>query len=222
MSIRASSNPQRYEAALAWFRSRVQIADFDELEKAVGGLAFRVAGATQLHVVIAVWEALERALEDGTDFEDFKADVADVLEESWGGKIPGRLETIFRTNLQNAYGAGRYSEQYTDEAVATRPYVRLDVTLDSRTSEICEAIKDVGAVPKDGAWIARHHPPLHFDCRTNEVDLSEEEAQELGITKRPPRAPAGDGFGGVPSFDWEQNLDEVPKPLREIARAKTR
>jgi len=221
MPFGAPTDPNDAVTAVEWFRERVPLA-FDDLEAeaAIDGLSFRVAGVTQLEVVTSVFDALERALEEGTTFEDFQAEIGDAIEVAWGGEIPGRLETIFRTNLQTAYAAGRYSEQYGKEAKKARPYVRLDVTEDSRTSDICEDLIGIGAVPKDGAFMATHHPPLHHECRTQEVDLTPEEAQEMGVEEDPPDSETGEGFGGVPDFGWEPDLAAYPEELQDIAEER--
>jgi len=43
-----------------------------------------------------------------------------VEPKAWGGASPYRLQTIFDTNLQLAYGAGRY--QAATELKTDRPY----------------------------------------------------------------------------------------------------
>ncbi|HUB09451.1 MAG TPA: phage minor head protein [Myxococcales bacterium] len=214
----------KFEAAIGWFKARVPLTDEElaALEQEAAELAFYVTGATQLDVVTAVWNALESSIDQGTPFADFQEAVADVLEDAWGGEIPGRLETIFRTNLQTSYSAGRYREQYSPAARRQRPYVRLDTVPDSRESDICEALNGLGAFPKDGAFIASHHPPLHFSCRTQEVDLTEEEAQELGLEASPPDVAADDGFGGTPGFGWKPDLSHYPPELRQVAEERLR
>ncbi len=130
-----SDDPVKFEAAIKAFRKKVPMTEdeWSELEADELQFAFTVANVTQLDLVVDVYEAIDRAIENGTTLEDFKAEVGDSLASEWGGDDPNTLETIFRTNVQGAYNGGRHAA--ADEMRDTRPYWRMDVVSDSRTSE---------------------------------------------------------------------------------------
>src|SRR4051812_22605507 len=140
--------------------------------------AFTVSGVADLDMVSDVWTAIEKAVEDGETLQDFRARVEEGLTDAWGGEEPWRGETIFRTNVQSAYGAGRQAQN--DQVRETHPFIRYDVVDDERTSEICQELIDV-VVPADSDFAATHHAPLHHGCRTDEVAVTEDEAEELGV-----------------------------------------
>lgn len=217
----ADADPVKFQAAIDAFRRRVPMTDddFAELEDSEREFAFTVAGVAQAELVTDVWEALDRAIEDGTDLEDFKADVGDQLEESWGGEEPGRLDNIFRTNVMGAYNAGRYAEATAPAVARERPYWRLDVISDGRTSEYCEPLADPPVIlPADHEWFQTNYPPRHHGCRDLVSTLTKEQAEAQGITVSPPHVPAMPGFGAAPSdggTDWEPDLDSLPTPIRE-------
>jgi SPP1 gp7 family putative phage head morphogenesis protein len=72
---------------------------------------------------------MQRALEDGTTFADFKKDAKDVFAKRGFGSW--RQETIFRTNIQTAYNVGRYKQM--SEVADSRPYWMYDAVGDART-----------------------------------------------------------------------------------------
>jgi len=161
-------DPLQFTEAIAALRDRVPMteAEFDELTEAEQEYAFTIANVTQADLVADAYEAIERAVRDGTTFEDFKDDVGDALEESWGGEIPGRLETIFRTNVQGAYNTGRYRQMTAPAVADARPYWRFDGVRDGATSkDICLPIIKAGVVlAADDPWWNGHYPPLHPNC----------------------------------------------------------
>ena len=210
--------PDSFDEAVAWFRDRLPISDGDieDLEAFAGDQAFTVAGVAQLDVVTDVWEAIETALTTGTDLDDFKAAIADRLEAAWAGSVdnpPARIDTIFRTNLQSSYAAGRY-QQMTDPAVAKhRPYWLFDAVVDKDTSEICKVCASV-CLPADDPWWETHYPPLHFNCRSVVTTLTEDQADKRGVTRAPPHELPQAGFGKSPgAAPWTPEKADYPAPL---------
>ncbi len=212
--------------ALAWFRERVPLTDrqLSALEHRAEKRAFRVAGVTQLRVVDQVMKALDNALARGTTLDDFKKQVRGELLPQWQGTVANpsaRMETIFRTNLQSAYSAGRYREMLDPDSLAVRPYWRFTALLDLRTSEICKQCDGtVGAA--DSGWFKSHMPPLHFSCRSAVRPITTEEAQERGITRHVPQAQPDHGFGTIQDADGEHrpDLSGVTPELRAAYEAK--
>jgi SPP1 gp7 family putative phage head morphogenesis protein len=182
-----------------------------------------VADVAQVDLVADVYEAVSRAIEDGTTLEDFQDQIGDALEESWGGEEPGRLENIFRTNVMGAYNAGRYEAATAPAVLAERPYWRMDGIGDDRQTEICQACDGV-VLPADHPWWQTHYPPLHFQCRDHVTTLTEEQARDAGITSSPPAVQPEPGFGAAPSgegSDWEPDTSDLPGPLERAFEDET-
>lgn len=220
-SARPSAAPAKFEEAVRWFRERVPMteAEYADLESDARHRSFTVAGVAQLDLVTDVWRAIVRAVDEGTTLEDFRDEVGRKLEAAWGEDDGHRLETIFRTNVQAAYSAGRY-EQMNDPAIRkARPYKKLSVVLDGRTSDICEALADT-VLPADDPFWETHNPPLHFGCRDAVLSLTEEQATEAGIDEEAPNVDPDDGFGHAPGHrEWKPDLAEYPAELADVARA---
>lgn len=205
--------PSPSDATLQWFRQRIPMTEqqFHMLDAESRTRAFTVSGVAELDLVSTVWDSLERAVRDGTTLADFRAEVGEALESQWGGENPSRLETIFRTNVQSAYSAGRYRQNNQPEVQATHPYSKFSAIIDGRTSDICEALDGI-VLPSDDPFWSSHQPPLHFNCRSDVTALTEEEASEYGVAQVAPDVEADDGFGGVLE-PLEPNLINRPAEL---------
>lgn len=135
--------------------------------------AFAVSGIAKGEELETVFNALQRALKEGTTFEDFKRDAAAVFERrGWTGKAAWRVETIFRTNIQTAYSVGRYKEMMA--VVKDRPYWQYSAVNDSRTRPTHAALN--GKVfPADHPFWNTWYPPNGFNCRCGVVSLSQDD-----------------------------------------------
>jgi SPP1 gp7 family putative phage head morphogenesis protein len=225
MTWDVTPEPLRFAEAVAWFRLRVPMSDdeFYELEADARQRAFTVRAVADLDMVAAVHESLELALATGVDFGEWRATMREALEREWGGSVadPGnRLETIFRTNVQGAYGAGRY-EQLTAPAVAqARPYWMYDAILDARTTEGCSELN--GTIrPASDPWWNNRIPPRHFRCRSGLRSLREDQARRRGITDLPPMIEPEDGFGHPPGErEWAPMPSDYPPELWAAYQAR--
>ena len=223
MTWSVSADPVDFEEAIAWHRDRVHLTkkQRDALVGYAQKKAFTVAGVAQLDMVTEVWRAIDRALDEGTTLADFKKAVGEHLKSVWQGTVaaPGsRIETIFRTNVQLAYSAGRYEQAL--EVKDERPYWMFDAVLDSRTSDICETC-DGTVCPADDPWWRTHQPPLHHNCRSSLTTLTPEQAGERGVSRRAPAVRASDGFGQPPSRDeWEPDAGDYPRELWSTFKSK--
>jgi len=217
--------PRRAKDALSWFTAQIPFTreERDALEAKARKRAFFVSNVAQLRLVADVHKAITKAIAKGTTLEQFRKDVGAKLEREWGEERPAVVETIFRTNVQTAYNAGRL-EQFEDPVVKRlRPFRGWAVILDSRTTEfICRPLADV-VVPADSAFAQSHIPPLHFRCRTGIMALSEEDAAgQVGMgSHRLPHVQVPEGFGGDPRTTQPQaDVMKEPAPLRRILSHK--
>lgn len=208
------------DAMLDYLQGKVMMPaeDFYALQDAAKLRAFTVSGVTDLDLMSDVWNAIDSAVREGDSLEEFRERVAEKLESEWGGENPSRLDTIFRTNVQTAYSAGRFHENNSPAVRETHPYSRYDVVDDSRTSDICEDL--IGTVlPSDHPFVLSHQPPLHHNCRTDVVAITEAEARDLGVDEEAPDVQADDGFGD-PFAEFTPDLSTRPPELASIFELK--
>jgi hypothetical protein len=216
-AVNVIDSADRFDAAIEAFRKRVPItkSEWDGLSALERENALTASKVTNARVLQDVLDAIDRAVEDGTDFAQFKDDVAVQLIESWGGEIPGRIENVFRTNLATSYNEGRHAIYSSPTVRQARPYLRCDGTEDDRQCEICARLQ--GVIRPQDEW-ASTSPPFHYGgCRCQLTPLSQEEAEDEGIDDELPDVDIDDDFGAEPSRkgeDWDFDLSGLDPELR--------
>lgn len=219
------ADPNEFTEAVEKFRARVPMkrGEWDKLKAGQKEFSFTVSEVTLANILTEVFEGLKTAIAKGTTFEEFKATIGATLENHWGGEKPGRIETIFRTNVLSAYNGGRHAIISAPEVKRFRPYRRFDGIDDDRQTDICDDC-DGTILPADHPWWLTHTPGLHFNCRSVTTPLSEEEALAEGIDEPPPVHPA-EGFGAPPALDgpdWEPDITEYPEEVRATLEERLR
>ena len=157
--------------------------------------AFTVAKAMNLDLLSDIRGALEAALQDGHTLTQFIKALQPTLEsQGWWGKqvivdsnggaemvqlgSPRRLKTIYQTNLQSAYMAGRKASM--EETTDTHPYWMYIAILDGKTRPSHRALHGQVFRHDDPIWAAIF-PPNGFNCRCRVVALSEAAVKRRGL-----------------------------------------
>jgi SPP1 gp7 family putative phage head morphogenesis protein len=213
MSWGVSSNPLEFEEAVAWFRGKLVMTDdqYRRLAADAKRKAFTVAGVAQADVVQAVFNAIDKSLRDGTSFAEFQRQIGPVLAPF--GVNGHALETIYRTNMQAAYGAGRYKQMTEPDVLKARPVWVFDAVLDRRTSKTCQSLNGLTLPANDPAWNGRI-PPLHHRCRSGIRNIRAEDAQLSGAV---PALEGADGFGQPPGMDeWQPDLRRYDSKVASV------
>ena len=169
------------EKAIAYFESKGYKIGFrwQDVAAEAHARAFTVAGVMKTDVLQDIRQALDTSLKKGTTFDEFKRQLSPILEKKgWLGQgmivdqdtgeiegkrlTPRRLQTIFQTNMQSAYMAGRYATQL--EQVDTHPYWEYVAVLDSRTRPAHRALAGQIYRYDDPFW-QTFYPPNGYRCR---------------------------------------------------------
>ncbi|MGR3966112.1 phage head morphogenesis protein [Pseudomonas sp. 910_23] len=157
--------------------------------------AFTVAKAMRLDLLSDIRGALETALQDGQTLKQFVTALQPTLEsQGWWGKqvivdsqgvgelvqlgSPRRLKTIYQTNLQSAYMAGRKATM--EETTDTHPYWMYVAILDGKTRPSHRALHGQVFRHDDPIW-ASIFPPNGFNCRCRVVALTEAAVKRRGL-----------------------------------------
>lgn len=158
--------------------------------------AFTVAKAMRLDLLSDIRTALETALQDGQTLKQFITNMQPTLEAQgwWGQQVivdsegvgelvqlgsPRRLKTIYQTNLQSAYMAGRKAEM--EQTAETHPYWMYVAILDGKTRPSHRALHGQVFRHDDPIWSAIF-PPNGFNCRCRVVALTEAAVKRRGLT----------------------------------------
>lgn len=153
--------------------------------------AFTVAKALRADVLQDIRDEVQKALDEGITFRQFQKELIPRLKANgWWGEVideqgnviklgsPRRLRTIFRTNIQTSYMAGRYKNQI---AVAEqRPYWQYVAVMDSATRPSHSALHGKAYRYDDPFWDT-HYPPNGWGCRCRVRTLSERQRMRENI-----------------------------------------
>lgn len=167
--------------AQEYWKTRVPMtkAEYEAAGAEAKKRAVYVGGLAKADLVREVYESMHKSMDEGTTFEAWKRDIGPRLKKAgWDGATPYRLETIYRTNVQSAYMAGRYAQMM--RAVRLRPYWQYSAVADGRTRPAHLALH--GKVyPADHAFWGTMYPPNGFRCRCTVKSLSERQVRARGL-----------------------------------------
>jgi len=186
------------EAAIRYFQEKGYAFtwDWQEMWQDAHAKAFTVAKVTQLDILEDIRGAVQKALDEGTTLRDFQKNLTPILQaKGWWGKqelmgatgavqevqlgSPRRLKTIYRTNLQTSFMAGRWKEQV--ENADDRPYLQYVAVMDRRTRPSHARLHGRVYRYDDPFWKA-FYPPNGWGCRCRTRALSEANVQSRGLT----------------------------------------
>lgn len=170
-------------------------------------LRFRAFTMAKLGTATEI-ETAKQILADAVEKGETYAESWQTLKDSLGGNPsfkPGYWETVFRTNTQSAYMAGKLAKYADTGAVA----YQLLVIEDERTSKICRHLlveSGYGAILPVGHrfWQKYGFPPYHFNCRTSVNPIYSSQVAKTGYIvedvpmNRFAKFKPQKGFGGNP------------------------
>lgn len=180
--------------AIAFFtRKGLKISwDWEDVWRHAHAQAFTVAKLTRLDVLGDIHRALSDDLKNGGSFAAFKEKLQPLLQaKGWWGKreqvnrvtgeirtitdgTPWRLETIYETNMQSAYMAGRYAQMM--QATRYAPWWEYSAIMDSRTRPAHASLNGRVFRFDDPFWDT-WYPPNGFRCRCRVIPRTNVEQQ---------------------------------------------
>ncbi len=155
---------------------------------------FTVAGLLKLDALEAVRASLRAAIQEGLTYREWVKRITPELEKRGligrhrllnpeTGELktlaPWRLRTIYHTNLQSAYMAGRYAQM--KGATETHPYWQYVAVMDRRTRPAHRALHGRTFRHDDAVWSAGFYPPLGYRCRCRVRPVSDTTLKSEGI-----------------------------------------
>ncbi len=205
------------EEAIKFFKDKIIMPakDFYALEAWARARAFTVSYVTKAEVLNDIHKAVDEAISNGTTLADFGDSLKNIAENrGWTGITPWHEETVFRTNIQTAYSAGRYEQL---EGMGDKFDGQFSAIMDDRTTEVCSELN--GKVyPLDSPFWDIYTPPLHFNCRSALVPILKSTEESRGLTventlpsdeHRPPK-----GFDVNPAkVPYKPDLSGMPEEL---------
>lgn len=185
------------EKAIEYFRAKGFTISWSWLDvwQDAHAKAFTVAGVMKMEVLQDIRQQVDKALAKGETLAEFQMQLVPMLQQRgwWGrnaqtdkdtgemagkGLTPWRLKTIYQTNLQTAYMAGRY-KSFADNVVA-RPYWQYTAIMDRRTRPTHAAMNGLVFRADDPFWDS-FYPPNGFNCRCRVRALDGDNMKERGL-----------------------------------------
>jgi len=184
------------EKAIEYFKQKGYATTWDwyDLWQESHAKAFTVAKAMRMDILQDIRGMVQKALDEGITYQQFRKELEPRLKaKGWWGRVmvgdeqgaqsiqlgsPWRLQTIYRTNTQTAYMAGRYRTMM--ENADNRPYWQYVAVLDSRTRPAHRAL-DGRVFRYDDPFWDTHYPPLGFNCRCRVRALSKADVQDRDL-----------------------------------------
>ncbi len=163
---------------------------------------FTVAKATEIEVLQTLKEDIQKAIDEGLSFRSYQKVAEERLQKLgwWGEKkqidpktgkeelvqlgSKRRLETIFNTNIRTANASGKWER--IDRTKKLLPYLQYKLGSSRVHREEHKTYADT-VLPVDDAFWSTHYPPNGWGCKCWVRQISNEEAQNLGISDSPPR-----------------------------------
>ena len=170
------------EAAVEYLRAKGYAISpaWEDVWQEAQAKAFTVAGVMKMDVLQDIRNLVQSAIDNGDSFGTFQQGMLrDLAAKGWGSDgvdlatmgvaEPWRLKTIYQTNLQTAYMAGRYKTMMAN--VDNAPFWQYVAVLDSRTRPAHAALNGMIFRFDDPFWDT-HYPPLGFNCRCRIIALN--------------------------------------------------
>jgi len=199
--------------------------DWHEANAAAHARAFTVAKATSLDIL----QDLKNGMK-GRSLREYQKDLEPILRaKGWWGKkevidadtgevtkvqlgSPRRLKTIYQTNMQSAYMAGRYVDAV--EAQDSHPYAMYIAVQDASTRSSHAALHGRVFRLDDPVW--QHIcPPNGYNCRCRFVTLSEAEVKRRGLVVE-----SGSGKLGTVQVASHRDPDTGQTVMRDVTTVR--
>ena len=166
--------------------------------------AFTVAKATQLDVLSDIRSAVQKAIDEGQTFQQFKKDLAPVLQgKGWWGKqivtdpatgqpgsaqlgSPRRLKVIYEAIIRSARAAGAWERAQRTKALLPYLEYRLGPSVRHRPHH---ASKSGLVLPIDDPFWSAWYPPNGWGCKCWTRQITRAEARRRGGVSAPPEVP---------------------------------
>ena len=187
------------QEAIDLFKSKLPMTTtaFNEISDIYRGRAFTIAKQQTVDAVATVQDWLTKSLEDGSTFRDFLGGLSEAAAAGGISAVnPYHAATVFVTNIQTAYNAGRWEMYNAPSVVDAFPYFQYHTVGDDRVRPTHAQMDGYIARRDDPVWNL-WWPPNGFNCRCTCTAISKYEIQDRGIRPSRRQVPNPDpGFAG--------------------------
>lgn len=213
---------QEFREAIRYFNGKINLprASYRGLSARYHDWAFSVAQMTRADLLDATRWLLERAMTEGTSFDQFARDFERLIGRRGWSATGHRIYTIFDTNIRGAHGAGRFEQMTDPEVLYVAPYWIWRWRDSPNPREEHKKLHNV-AIPADHPFWRSLRIPAGYGCRCSAMSVTEDYVRRNGITVMldppDPHTIADPGFrepfstGTAPSFQDRKIIKERMK-----------
>ena len=173
---------------------------FDGLVKEYQSDAFTIAGVNDQRLVAKIRDALAETLANGGTSDDFHKAVDQLTTDAGVEKISAfQLDTVFTTNMGNAYSSGRLVQMRDPGMMEALPYWFYFTAGDLRVRASHAVLDGFCAKADDPVW-ERIYPPNGYGCRCGVIPGLPEDAPKGSDTSGLARLPVMAEFARPPGW----------------------
>lgn len=196
--LQASLELSLFSGIIAYFRGRKDV-NIKELQKTYNTVALEVVSRASEKIRTELSRTVQKLIEGGAHVREAKQVLGQKFEE-YGMKPASKsqLETIFRTQTQIAYAAGKYNAERHDQHIYDAIWGYKYVTAGDDRVRPSHAILDGVTLPKGDKFWQTFYPPNGWNCRCQVIPLFE----PATIVKPPKRLPDGILVRPDVGFSW--------------------
>lgn len=180
----------KFQEAIDFFKSKEVVSpdEFAALENAAKARSFTASKLSNSYLQDQLKESLQGAMDKGQTLNGWLDGIEKDFDAFGLSGDRAYLQTVFRTNVNTAYAAGRYVQMH--KVARQRPYWQYitvahgepkDVQVRDHGVRPDHAVLDGVIKPSDDDFWKTHYPPLGYNCRCQVVSLSKEELKAEGL-----------------------------------------
>ena len=207
-----------YAEAVEYLKKRdvIKKVDYDKLSDKMRFRAFTASRINDGKLLERLNAEMLSNVRDGKGLKDFLSlTKTDILDKVGMGPNQGWYwETVYRTNVQTAYNAGRAMGFAEDKPLA----LELVIIDDLRTSDICRQYAGKRFIlPYEHPFWQTHWPPFHFNCRTTVRAIYDESEIPESWSNPKDIEDSNNGFGANPlaNDDWWRELESQVRQAKQ-------
>jgi len=154
-------------------RKRTKL-NIDSLRKKYEGLSFRIINSVSDDINSDINKTIADLIANGSHIREAKQVLAAKFAQ-YGIRPTSKsnLETIFRTQTQIAFAAGKWKSEHSDPDIEGILWGYRYVTVGDDRVRPTHAILDGTTLPKNDDWWKVFYPPNGYNCRCQAIPLFE-------------------------------------------------
>lgn len=153
------------EEAIDYFKRKRILTEktFNKLDREAKAASFYISGIYREDLLTAFKSEITDALESGQSQKYVLKQFKDILDGAGHRELGDwHLESVFRSNMQSAYGVGR--RKAMEETADLLPFWEYSAVNDDRTRQTHRALDGI-IYPANHEFWETHYPPWGFQCR---------------------------------------------------------